>query len=76
MFYNVKGGGVNKLCLPNDPENGPAFSYDNAALYGSEYETFSHNTPLGFPANLNDKEVPCAVCRRREMSSVVMIPGS
>ncbi|CAG2223278.1 unnamed protein product [Mytilus edulis] len=40
-LYNHNGGGVNYLCLPNDPENGEHQSYSNAQLYGAEYEIYA-----------------------------------
>ena len=43
-------------------------------LYGVEYETDSSAKPSGLD-NLYNKDVPCAVCRRRGKSSVLMIPG-
>jgi hypothetical protein len=66
-YYNNKGGGSNYLCLPNDPDNGNLYSYANDVLHGAEYE-------IGF-GDLKSKDVPCAVCRRRRKSSVLMIPG-
>jgi hypothetical protein len=69
-----KGGGSNYLCLPNDPDNGKPYSYDNDALYGAEYELGGNRRPSGF-GNLHDQDVPCAVCRRKGESSVLMIPG-
>ena len=73
--YTNKGGGSNYLWLPNDPDNGKPYSYPNDVLYGAEYETGGSSKPSGFDANLQNKDVPCAVCRRRGMSSVLMIPG-
>ena len=75
MQHNVQGGGVNKLCLPHNPENGQSYSYDNNLLYGSEYEINSYSKPSGLSSSLSNKEVPCAVCRRRRVSSIIMIPG-
>ncbi|VDI73846.1 Hypothetical predicted protein, partial [Mytilus galloprovincialis] len=72
-YYTNKGGGSNWLCLPNDPENGKAYSYSNDGLYGPEYQIHSSNNPSGFPASLYDKEVPCSVCRRKGKVSVLMI---
>jgi hypothetical protein len=72
--YNNKGGGSNYLCLPNDPDNGKPYSYANDVLYGAEYETGGSSKAYGLD-NLYQKEVPCAVCRRRGRSSVLMIPG-
>ncbi|CAC5404802.1 unnamed protein product [Mytilus coruscus] len=73
--YTHKGGGSNYLCLPSDPENGKPYSYANDGLYGAEYELHSHIKPTGLPASLAEKEVPCAVCRRKGKVSVLMIPG-
>ena len=70
-----KGGGSNYLCLPNDPDNGKPSSYGNNALYGAEYEVSGSAKPSGFGDNLHDKDVTCAVCRRRGKSSVLMVPG-
>ena len=71
--FSNKGGGSNYLCLPNDPDNGKPYSYANDVLYGAEYSLGSAK-PTGF-GNLHHKDVPCAVCRRRGKSSVLMIPG-
>ena len=72
--YNSRGGGSNYLCLPNDPDNGAPYSFANDALYGAEYEVAGSQKPSGLN-NLHNKDVPCAVCRRRGKSSVLMIPG-
>ena len=69
-----KGGGSNYLCLPNDPDNGKPYSYANDALYGAEYELNGNRRPSGF-GNFHDQDVPCAVCRRKATSYVLMIPG-
>ncbi|OPL21556.1 hypothetical protein AM593_01109, partial [Mytilus galloprovincialis] len=73
--YKYRGGGSNFLCLPNDPENGKAYSYPNDILHGAEYEIHSNTKPSGLPASLVNKEVPCTVCRRKGKVSVLMIPG-
>ena len=70
-----KGGGSNYLCLPNDPDNGKPYALDNDVLYGGEYETGGSYKLSGFRDNLHQKDVPCAVCKRRGKSSVLMIPG-
>ena len=73
--YNNEGGGSNYLCLPNDPDNGKSYSFANDVLYGAEYETGGSSKTSGLSDNLQNKDVPCAVCRRRGTSSVLMIPG-
>ena len=74
-YYSNKGGGSNYLCLPNDPDNGKPYSYANDVLFGAEYETGGSYKISGFGDNLHNKDVPCAVCRHKGKSSVVMIPG-
>ena len=74
-FYTYKGGGSNYLCLPNDPDNGKSYAFDNDVLYGAEYQVESSTKLSGF-GNLLQKDVPCAVCRRIGKSSVFMIPGT
>ncbi|XP_052091334.1 uncharacterized protein LOC127728132 [Mytilus californianus] len=73
--YMAKGGGVNYLCLPNDPENGEFNSYGNDQIYGSEYEISYAFTPTGWPKSIHNKEVPCSVCFRKHKSAMIMIPG-
>ncbi|CAC5416595.1 unnamed protein product [Mytilus coruscus] len=70
-----KGGGVNYLCLPNDPENGKSLSRDNDQLFGAEYQTGSYHKPYEMTSNLFNKEVTCSVCYQRKRSTVLMIPG-
>jgi len=72
--YNNKGGGSNYLCLPNDPDNGKAYSSSNDVIYGAEYEVSGSAKPSGLD-NLHNKDVPCAVCRGRGKSAVLMLPG-
>ncbi|CAC5422215.1 unnamed protein product [Mytilus coruscus] len=73
--YANKGGGTNYLCLPSDPENGKPYSFDNDGLYGAQYEIHSSTKPSRLSATLGHKEVPCAICRRKGKSSVLLIPG-
>ena len=73
--YNNNGGGSNYLCLPNDPDNGKPYSYANDVLYGAEYRGDGSSKLSGLDT-LNLKDIPCAVCRRRGKSYVLMIPGT
>ncbi|XP_063400236.1 uncharacterized protein LOC134684855 [Mytilus trossulus] len=72
--YQNKGGGVNYLCLPNDPENGQPIADGNDQLFGAEYEIESSNKPSGMKSDMRQKEVPCAVCYQRKRSTILMIP--
>ncbi|CAG2191391.1 unnamed protein product [Mytilus edulis] len=40
--HSHKGGGLNYLCLPNDPENGQHQSYDNDQVYGGNMNLVRH----------------------------------
>ncbi|XP_052066716.1 short-chain collagen C4-like [Mytilus californianus] len=73
--YTHSGGGVNYLCLPNDPENGEHQPYGNPQVYGGEYEVRSGKKPAGWSASMYNKEIPCAVCYQKRRSTVLMIPG-
>ncbi|XP_071121374.1 short-chain collagen C4-like [Mytilus edulis] len=70
-----KAGGVNYLCLPNDPENGESQKDDNAQLFGTEYEIGSSYKPSGMKGDMYNKEVPCAMCFQKRKSVHMMIPG-
>ncbi|CAG2222600.1 unnamed protein product [Mytilus edulis] len=58
--HSNKAGGVNYLCLPNDPENGESQKDDNTQLFGLEYQIGSSYKPSGMKGDLSNKEVPCA----------------
>ncbi|XP_071119842.1 short-chain collagen C4-like [Mytilus edulis] len=73
--YRNTGGGVNNLCLPNNPENGQHQSYTNDQVYGGEYRLTSSVKPSGWSESLNQKEIPCSVCYQQRRSAVLMIPG-
>ena len=69
--YNVQGGGAEKLCLPLDPDyiNAPQATYFSA-IHGAEYET--RNGPQ---SNLQDHNVPCAICYASTRAAMIMIPA-
>ncbi|XP_071119886.1 uncharacterized protein [Mytilus edulis] len=73
--YHHKGGGVNNLCLPNNPENGQHQSYDDNQVYGAQYVIGSYHKPFGWSESLAGKEVPCSVCYQKNRSTVLMVPG-
>ena len=56
--YNHKGGGANRLCMPDDPEHLQYGSGVHSYLYGMEYRTYPPQ-PL---RHVHDHNVPCAVC--------------
>ena len=73
-YYNHQGGGINLQCFPEDPEYSDyrsgtqGYSY----VYGVEYE--SPIDQLG-SINLNNHNIPCAVCLATTKIAVVMIPA-
>ena len=71
-WYNHKGGGANRLCLPNDPSylQYISRSSEQSFIYGAEYET--SRGPL---SAVNNHNVPCAVCYVSTRGTVLMIPG-
>ena len=72
--YDLKGTGSNHLCLPFDPQyvqdvaNG-----HHSYIYGSEYESVN-NINFG-KDNIQDRNIPCAVCRIQMRSTSIMIPA-
>ena len=69
--YSQQGGGVDLLCLPSNPEylsaNSPV--NDRAPLQGVEMQ---HNVGN---LNLENHNLPCAVCYTPTRSTMVMIPA-
>ena len=74
-MWNNTGGGANYLCLTTEPQWGN-YSYGADArrglLYGAEYEVPDTIYP---GKGLWNQDVPCAVCRPRNRSTVLMVPG-
>ncbi|CAG2195227.1 CDKL [Mytilus edulis] len=73
--HTTKGGGVNYLCLPNDPENGHHQSFGNDQIFGGEYRISSSDKPSGWSESMRYK-VPCSVCYKKHKSTVLVIPGN
>ena len=73
-FYSTRGGGAEKLCLPDDPDyisdpKSTSASY-TSTIYGAEYQTL--NGPLH---SLHDYNVLCAVCYASTRAAMIMIPA-
>ena len=70
--WSHQGGGANHLCLPDDPDH---LQYGSGTqeynIYGVEYRLRS-SQPLG---NVNDHNVPCAVCHVTTRATLLMIPA-
>ena len=75
-FWSIPGGGSDKLCLPDDPDYLPSTTGLNTAIpssphvYGAEYEFLA-----GPNVNVNQHNVPCAVCFASARGSTLMIPA-
>ena len=72
--HGSSGGGVEKLCLPDDPDYLPGTTGFSgvAFIHGGEYEFYSQGGPN---TNVNNYNVPCAVCYVSTRTTVVMIPA-
>ena len=72
-FWNIQGGGAEKLCLPDQPEYLPNTANQSIQYYsyvhGAEYEYRAPNS------NIFQHNVPCAVCSASARSSTLMIPA-
>lgn len=75
-FWNVQGGGAEKLCLPGNPDylagttNIATTVPESPHIHGAEYEYSA-----GPKSNLLHHNVPCAVCYSSTRSTALMIPG-
>lgn len=67
---SFSGGPTNILCLPNNPELSNRTATGYSVLAGSEYEDGNF-----FIKGAQNEDAPCALCRSRNTSSSVMIPG-
>ena len=68
------GGGVEKLCLPDNPDYLPGTTgfLGSAFIHGGEYEFYSQGVPN---TNVLNHNVPCAVCYVSIRATAVMIPA-
>ena len=80
-YFLEKGGGVNYLCLDENPEWGNRIDglQGNAPLYGSEYEAAAYEQIFSKANNggqsLHNLDVLCAACYAPTRSAQIMIPG-
>ena len=75
-YWSIKGGGAEKLCLPDKPEYLPNTSNiaqnipSSPHVHGAEYEYSA-----GPNSDVFQRNVPCAVCYASAKSSTLMIPA-
>ncbi|CAG2185614.1 unnamed protein product [Mytilus edulis] len=67
--YTDKGAAAEYVCLPPDPNYVKTSGGDNGRMFGAE---FDNNF---FASNADNEDVPCALCRTKLATSVIMIPG-
>lgn len=68
-YYDHLGAAADYLCLPPDPNyRKTTYSGQHGEVYGGEYDS-------PFVPNGDGNDVPCAVCRRNGVSTILMIPG-
>ena len=72
-WFEQKGNGANHLCLPFDPEYIPDIGNSDAQIYGSEYE--SVNQINSGKRNIQNRNIPCAVCRVEMRATSIMLPA-
>ena len=73
-FFDHKGSGANHLCLPFDPEYVPDIgNAGGSTVFGSEYA--SVNQINSGKQNIQDRNIPCAVCGVQMRSTAIMIPA-
>ena len=73
--FRRSGGGSNYLCMPDDPQYS-SFApgvQGHSFVYGAEYKINDAGIPLS--TNLNDHNVPCAVCSVQVRGRLIMIPA-
>ncbi|VDH92049.1 Hypothetical predicted protein [Mytilus galloprovincialis] len=69
--YNDYGATPEPVCLPLDPDFNKTSGGggDYAIIHGAEFDSNF------FASNSAHQDIPCAVCRVKQASSVIMIPG-
>ena len=73
-FYS-KGGGVNYMCLPNDPDfpdNKQLGFQTQAFMYGVEFKSPATSD---FFKDVHNEDAPCAVCDVEGRTRSLMIPA-
>ena len=73
-YYTNKGDGANHLCLPFDPQYVPGVGHSGgSSMHGSEYQ--GANQVNSRKQIINNRNIPCAVCRVQMRSTALMIPA-
>ena len=75
--HNTHSGGVvDTQCLPRDPQWGNEHpSQSGSYIYGAEYQTGAGRSTSIFGKNVNNQDVPCAVCEVKGRKTLNMFPA-
>jgi hypothetical protein len=75
-YFGESGGGSITQCLPADPQWDKYVDglQSNSYIYGTEYEVQSGLNPFS-DQNLQNANVPCAVCYAKGQHAQIMIPA-
>ncbi|XP_052084781.1 short-chain collagen C4-like isoform X2 [Mytilus californianus] len=68
-IWSEAGSAAEPVCLPSDPDFVKTSGTGYGRIYGAEFESEM------FASNSLYQDIPCAVCRVKQVSSVIMIPG-
>ncbi|VDI47793.1 Hypothetical predicted protein [Mytilus galloprovincialis] len=68
-YYGEPGSAAEYVCLPPDPNYVKTSGPDGAFTYGGEFDTKC------FAYDNDNEDVPCALYRAAQATSVIMIPG-
>ncbi|CAC5420844.1 unnamed protein product [Mytilus coruscus] len=68
-LYSASGSAAEPVCLPKDPDFVKTSGRGYGHMYGAEFDGNY------FASNSANQDVPFAVCRVKQASSVIMIPG-
>lgn len=71
--YSKTGNSANFICMPTDPDYlSPNSPTRTSVLHGAEYESANSKN---FGSDVNDYNVPCAMCHAPKKSTAFMFPA-
>ena len=74
--YSHSGGAADTQCMPREPQWGNVHPGQSGSyIYGSEYEPGVDGSTSIFGKNIQDQDVPCAVCEVKGRKTVNMFPA-
>ena len=74
--HTHSGGVADTQCLPHDPQWGKVHPGQSGSyIYGAEYETRADISTSIFGKNVDEQDVPCAVCEVKGRKTLNMFPA-